>query len=386
MKLFEYQAKELLRSYSIPSPEGVCIRDASDLGKAYGLLGEGEVAVKAQVLSGGRGKAGGVRIVRTKTDLEDACREMLGGNIVTKQTGASGLRIKNLLVEKACHIKKEYFIAVTLDRTKGVNTIIASEKGGMEIETVASSSPDSIISHECPKAGMEPFHMRDLGVMLHLKGKELIAFSDFALSLYRAYLRLDATMLEVNPLALSEEGTFSALDIKASFDDSALFRQPELSSLKDSNEEDELEKEAGALGLNYIRLQGDIGCMVNGAGLAMATMDIIKASGHEPANFLDVGGSSSEESISKGFNILMQDSGIHALFVNIFGGIQRCDKIARAFLSARERREIPVPLIFRFEGTNRAKAFSILESSGIRFSRANDLKEASRLLNSLNYC
>lgn len=377
MKVHEYQAKEILRRYGVPTPRGIVATTPEEVKKAAVELG-GRVVVKAQIHAGGRGKGGGVKLAKSPEEAEKFAREMIGMTLVTHQTGPEGRVVRTLLVEEALNIDKEFYVGVTLDRKLGKPVVMSSRQGGMEIEVVAERDPKAI--HRVavdPILGMQPFQAREVGLSLGLQGDQLKKAVDFTQKLMKAYIDTDASLAEINPLLITKEGDVLALDCKLSFDDNAMFRHKDYAQLRDLNEEDPLEVEASKYGLNYIKLDGEIGCMVNGAGLAMATMDIIKLAGGQPANFLDVGGGANAEQVKNAFRIILSDKNVKAILINIFGGIMRCDRIAEGVVQASKDVGLPVPVVVRLEGTNVDLGKEILAKSGLPLITADGMEDAA---------
>ena len=377
MKIHEYQAKELLRRYRVPVPEGGVAKTAE---AAEGLARElgGAVVVKAQIHAGGRGKGGGVKLAANAAEAGQAAGEIIGMQLVTHQTGPQGQRVKQVLVEAASDIDNEYYLGITLDRAQSKLVVMASREGGVEIEEVAASSPEKILKETVePGVGLRPFQATKLAFGLGFTGGQVRKASSFIISLFDAFQSADCSLAEINPLATTKAGEILALDAKINLDDNALGRHKELADLRDLDEEDPLEVEASEYDLNYIKLDGHIGCMVNGAGLAMATMDIIKLAGSEPANFLDVGGGASAETVQNGFRILLSDENVKAILINIFGGIVRCDRVAEGVIQARRNIDVKVPIVVRLAGTNADVAAEMLESSGLDFTVAQGLQDAA---------
>lgn len=379
MNIHEYQAKEIFARFGVPVPVGKMITKAEDAALAAREIGGNLWAVKAQIHAGGRGKGGGVKIARSIEETELLASRILGMNLITQQTGPSGKIVKKVYIEAGTKIQKEYYLGIVLDRSEEMPVIIASSEGGMEIEKVAAETPEKILKVPVdPLCGLRPFLAGKLAFGLGLSKIQAKVFERFIRALFSVYQSTDASLIEINPLVLTTEGDFLALDAKINFDDNALDRHPEIESLRDMDEEEETEREAAKYGLNYVKLSGNVGCMVNGAGLAMATMDIIKLNGGEPANFLDVGGGASAESVSKGFEIILHDPNVKAILINIFGGIVRCDRIAMGILDANQRVGVNVPLIVRLEGTNAAEAAELLRSANIdNIITAFDLEEGA---------
>ncbi len=378
MKIHEYQAKEILRRYGVATPRGSIAEDASEAATICEELG-GRCVVKAQIHAGGRGKGGGVKLADSPADAAVLAGEILGMRLVTPQTGPEGQEVRRVLVEEALDIASELYLSVTLDRGAGKPVVMASAAGGMEIEEVAAENPEAIAKELIdPHLGIQPFQARTLARRLGLAGATAKKAGKLASSLVRAYLDTDASLVEINPLLVTGDGEVVALDAKMSFDDNALFRHPDIREMRDPAEEDPLEVEASKFGLNYIKLDGDIGCMVNGAGLAMATMDIIKLYGSEPANFLDVGGSASQETVQNAFRILVSDDNVRAVLINIFGGIARTDRIAGGVVAAlAELGGAEVPVVVRLEGTNVELGRKILQDSEFDFIVADQMADAA---------
>ena len=388
MNVHEYQAKELLRGYEVAVPRGRPAFTVDEAVAAAEGIGGGPWVVKAQIHAGGRGAGrftgdphgkGGVRVAATLEEVRAHAGAMLGGVLVTKQTGPEGRAVRHLYVEEGCDIAREHYLAMLVDRGTGRVMAMASTEGGMDIEQVAEATPDRILTLAIdPATGFQPFHGRRLASGLGLAGGAARAGAELAANLYRALVELDASIVEVNPLVVTGAGGVVALDAKMSFDDNALFRHPELEGLRDEDEEDPAEVEASRHDLNYIALDGEIGCMVNGAGLAMATMDLIKLHGSEPANFLDVGGNATRERVTAAFKIILSDASVKGILVNIFGGIMRCDIVAEGVVSAAREVDLAVPLVVRLEGTNVEKGKAILADSGLPILSADGLEDAAR--------
>jgi succinyl-CoA synthetase beta subunit len=377
MKIHEYQAKEILRQYNVAVPEGSVATSADEAERIATELG-GKVIVKAQIHAGGRGKGGGVKLATNPTEAREAASAILGMQLITHQTGPEGQKVKQVLVEKASDIEHEFYLGITLDRAQSKLVVMASREGGVEIEEVAAETPEKILRETVdPGVGLLPFQATRIAFGLGFEGKQVRQAAGFILNLYKAFIGADCSIAEINPLVTTADGQILALDAKINFDANALFRQPNLAELRDLDEEDELEVEASKFDLNYIKLDGNIGCMVNGAGLAMATMDIIKLSGAEPANFLDVGGGASAETVENGFRILLSDPNVKAILINIFGGIVRCDRVAEGVIQARKNIEVNVPLVVRLAGTNADVAAEMLEKSDMDFSVGHGLKDAA---------
>ncbi len=379
MNIHEYQAKELLAKFGVAVPRGGVAYTAPEAQSVARRLNGPVWVVKAQIHAGGRGKAGGVKIVRSEAEVAAAADAMLGQNLVTHQTGEKGREVTRVYVEEGCDIASEYYLGALVDRGTGRITLIASTEGGVEIEEVAAHSPDKILQVTIdPAAGIQPFHAREIAFGLGLAGQQVGAAVKLVTALYRAFCELDATLIEINPLVATKSGELLALDAKMSFDDNALFRHPDVEALRDPTEEDPTELEAGRHGLNYIKLDGNIGCMVNGAGLAMATMDIIKLYGGSPANFLDVGGGATRERVATAFKLILSDPNVEGILVNIFGGIMRCDVIAEGVVGAAREINLHVPLVVRLEGTNVDLGKKIMLQSGLPIVAAENLADAAQ--------
>ncbi len=378
MKIHEYQAKELLRAHGVTTPRGSVASTPADARRAAEELG-GRVVLKAQVHAGGRGKAGGIRLAKSPEEAEKLAAEMIGMKLVTHQTGPEGKIVRKLLVEEALEVERELYAGIVLDRSAEQLVFMASSEGGVEIEEVAARSPEKILKEYAdPAYGLATFQLRKLAFGLGLEGDLLKQGVKFFRGLYDAYVAVDASLAEINPLVVTRDGRLLALDAKINLDDNGLFRHPELLELRDVQEEDPLEVEASKYHLNYIRLDGNVGCMVNGAGLAMATMDIIKLHGGNPANFLDVGGGASAETVANGFRILLSDKNVKAVLINIFGGIVRCDRVAQGVVEASREVGVNVPVIVRLQGTNAEEASKLLKDSGLDFIVATNLTEAAQ--------
>ena len=379
MNLHEYQAKELFRRYGIAVPPGVVAASPQEAVQAAQTLGGALWVVKAQVHAGGRGKAGGVQLVRNLAALRAAAERMLGQRLVTAQTAAQGLPVARVYVESGSDIEREIYLSLTLNRERGRIAVIASSAGGMDIEAVAQHTPEKIIAVNVhPAAGLQPYQCRELAFALKLAGPQIAEFQSLVMALYRLYIEEDASLLEINPLIVTRAGKLIALDAKINIDANALFRQPTLATLRDPEQEDPLERRAGEHELNYVSLDGDIACMVNGAGLAMATMDLIQLHGGKPANFLDVGGGATAERVAIAFGIIFSNPKVRAVLINIFGGIVRCDIIAAGVVQAVKAVGVKLPVVVRLEGTNAVKAREILASSGLAITAAVDLTDAAR--------
>jgi len=378
MKIHEYQAKELLARHGLPVQRGRVIFSPDELDRALSEIGSFPVMLKAQVHAGGRGKAGGIRMAQDAEEAVAHASEMFGMRLITPQTGSEGKIVRRILVTEAADIERELYIGMVLDRARSRLVLMASTEGGVEIETVAERSPEKIIKEEIdPAAGMLAFQARRIALALGLSGPLFRAGTRFALGLSEAFTANDCSLAEINPLVVTPGDQLLALDVKINIDDSALFRRPEIAKMRDTDEEEPLEVEASEYNLNYIKLDGSVGCMVNGAGLAMATMDIIKHAGAEPANFLDVGGGASAETVENGFRILLRDPSVRAVLINIFGGIVRCDRVARGVIEAVKNVGVKVPVVVRLAGTNADLAAGLLADSGLDFQVASDLADAA---------
>lgn len=378
MKIHEYQGKEILRKFNVPVPRGHVAFNVDEAVRAAQSLGGSVWVVKAQIHAGGRGKGGGVKLARSIEEVRQRASEILGMRLVTHQTGPEGRVVKRLLIEEGMNIAKELYVGITLDRVSSRNVLMASTEGGVEIEKVAEETPEKILKEFVdPGTGLQAFQVRRLCFGLGLSGDAFKNGMKFLTALYKAYEATDASLAEINPLVLTAEGNVLALDAKMNFDDNALYRHPDLGELRDLDEEDPLEVEASQSNLNYIKLDGNVGCMVNGAGLAMATMDIIKLAGGMPANFLDVGGGASAQTVEAGFRIILKDPHVKAVLINIFGGIVRCDRVATGVVEAAKKVDVHVPIVVRLAGTNADLAADILKNSGMSFLVASNLKEAA---------
>ncbi len=378
MKIHEYQAKAILAHYGVATPRGEVAFTKEEAQAIARRLGVPVVVVKAQIHAGGRGKAGGVKLARSADEAAELAGKMLGSKLVTLQTGPAGHIVKRVLIEEGLDIKRELYIGLVIDRAAGAPVFMASAAGGMEIEEVARENPDAILRETLhPAVGLQPYQARKLGFALGLAPEVVGTAVTFLEALYRAFMESDASLVEINPCVLTGDGRLVALDAKITFDDNALYRHKEIRELRDLDEEDPLEVEASKYGLNYIRLDGTVGCMVNGAGLAMATMDIIKLAGGAPANFLDVGGGASAEQVKNAFKILMSDRSVRGVFINIFGGILRCDVLATGVVAAAHELEVKVPVVVRMEGTNVEQGQEILRRSGLNFTIADGMKEGA---------
>ena len=379
MNIHEYQAKNLLRKNHVSVPNGRVVADVSEVEQVAKELGGPVWVVKAQIHAGGRGKGGGVRICHSVDAVVDAATSMIGMQLVTPQTGPGGKTVRKIYIEDGCEIESELYVAVLLDRNNARVSLIGSSEGGMNIEEVAERNPEKIIRIAIdPMIGLKPFHARNLLIALGVEGRALDSGIEFITGLYDLYTSSDASLVEINPAVVTKDREIMALDAKINFDDNALFRHPEILALRDIDEEDERERMAEDQGLNYIKLNGNIGCMVNGAGLAMATMDIIELFGASPANFLDVGGGATGDRVKEAFKIILADPAVEGVLVNIFGGIMRCDIIAKGIVGAAEEVGLEIPLVVRLEGTNVELGNKILGRSGLKVTTAGDLSDAAK--------
>ncbi|MGC9364886.1 MAG: ADP-forming succinate--CoA ligase subunit beta [Fidelibacterota bacterium] len=380
MKIHEYQAKDILNRFHVPVPRGIPAFSMEAALNAAGLLGY-PCVVKAQIHAGGRGKGGGVKIARSESEARQIIENMLGKPLITRQTGPEGKIVNRLFIEEAVDIERELYAGVVIDRNRARPVMMVSTEGGMEIEEVAAEMPEKIAKeYALPGFGLQAYQYQRLVSALRLEGEQRKKGVVFLQSLYNVFRRSDASLVEVNPLVVTRSGALMALDAKLNFDDNALFRHPQVLELRDFSEEDPAELEASENHLNYVRLGGNVGCMVNGAGLAMATMDIIKLHGGEPANFLDVGGVASPDTVANGFEILMSDENVNAVLINIFGGIVRCDRVARGIVTALQSLVVSVPVVIRLEGTNAEEARRILEDSALNFTVADSFDRAAKLV------
>ncbi len=378
MKIHEYQAKALLKPFGVPVSAGVAIHQLDDIDSAIRSLSSDVIAVKAQIHAGGRGKGGGVKIAKSPTEVKTYASQILGMNLITHQTGPKGQKVRTLYLEAGTAIDRELYLAVLLDRDSSQLVVIASSEGGMDIEEVAAKSPEKI--HRIaidPLLGFRPYLGRELASQLALPDSLASKLTSLVQNLIRAYLELDASLIEINPLVVTKDNQLVALDAKMTLDDNGLYRHPNFETLRDLHEEDALEMEAAKFGLNYISLDGTIGCMVNGAGLAMATMDVIKLAGAEPANFLDVGGGATKEAVTEAFKIILKDTKVKAILVNIFGGIMKCDIIASGILEAVKATKLKLPLVVRLQGTRAAEGLKLLAESGLAIETAETIGEAA---------
>jgi succinyl-CoA synthetase beta subunit len=379
VKIHEYQAKDILKKFGVAVPRGQLATTPRQAEEAARALGGGIWAIKAQIHAGGRGKGGGIKLARSQEEAKNHAEALLGMMLKTPQTGPEGQKVRKVYVEEGCKIARELYLGMTLDRERGEVAVMASTEGGMDIEEVAKSHPEKILREWVdPLTGLLPFQARRLAFALGLKGDSVASFVKFAIGLSAAYAATDASLAEINPLVVTEDGQVLGLDAKLNFDDNALYRHPDLLAMRDADEEDPKEIQAKEHDLSYIALDGDIGCMVNGAGLAMATMDVIQLSGGRPANFLDVGGGADEGKVAAAFKILLSDPNVKAVLVNIFGGIMKCDVIANGIVAAAKQVGLPIPLVVRLEGTNVELGKQIISQSGLQITPADDLGDAAR--------
>ena len=382
MNIHEYQGKGILKQFGVAVPKGIVAFSAEEAKQAAEQLFEEQsspvVVVKAQIHAGGRGKAGGVKLAKSPEEVFEIAQKMLGATLVTHQTGPEGKEVRRLLIEEGMNIDKEFYLGITLDRTTSSNVLMVSTEGGMEIEKVAEETPEKLLKiHVDPVYGLQGFQARKAAFFLGLQGEQFRNGVKFIEALYNAYTTIDASLAEINPLVITKEGRVLALDAKINFDDNALYRHSDFHDLRDITEEDPLEYEASKSNLNYVRLDGNVGCMVNGAGLAMGTMDLIQLSGGRPANFLDVGGGASSKTVEEGFKIILGDKNVKAILVNIFGGIVRCDRVAGGIIEAAKNIGPKVPVIVRLEGTNATEAQKMLDESGLNLISAKGLRDAA---------
>jgi succinyl-CoA synthetase beta subunit len=385
MNLHEYQAKEIFTRYGIPVPQGALAASPEGARAAAKQLGGDKFVVKAQVHAGGRGKAGGVKLVEGHDAVEEAAKKMLGSKLVTKQTGAAGLPINSVWVEKPSSIARELYVSALVDRSRERVVFMASAAGGMDIEEVAEHTPEKLkYVYVHPAAGLQPYQARQLGFFMGLTKEQVDQFTKILLAIYRMFTELDTSQVEINPLIVTKEGSVMALDGKLNFDGNALFRQKAIAEMRDPSQEDEREREASKFDLNYVTLEGDIGCMVNGAGLAMATMDIVKLHGGRPANFLDVGGGTTAEKVTEAFKLITKSAEVKAIFINIFGGIVRCDLIAEGIITACKQTGLKLPVVARLQGTNMDKGRELLQKSGLKITPVDDLTEAAKTVVALS--
>ncbi len=381
MKIHEYQAKELLARYGIPVQRGAVAFKPREVRRLAEKMALKEIVLKAQVHAGGRGKAGGIKLLHSPAEAEDAAAKMFGMRLVTPQTGAEGKIVRRILVTEAAEISRELYAGIVLDRARRQLVFMVSQAGGVEIEKVAEESPEKIIKEYVDRAaGLQPFQARRMAFALGLTGPLFREGVRLLLALYEACIQCDASLLEINPLVVTPDQKLLALDVKLNIDDNALFRHPDIQEMRDTGEEDPLEVEASRSNLNYIKLDGNVGCMVNGAGLAMATMDNINLAGAEPANFLDVGGGASAETVENGFRIILSDRNVRAVLINIFGGIVRCDRVARGVIEASKKIGVTIPVVVRLAGTTAEEAALLLQQSGMNFGVARDLAQAAELV------
>ncbi len=378
MNIHEYQAKQILARFNVPVPKGQPASTPDEAASAFKSLGQSKAVVKAQIHAGGRGKAGGVKLLFSADEARDFAAKLLGKPLVTHQTTPEGRIVRHVYIEEASQIARELYLGMLVDRKAGAVAIIASTEGGMDIEEVAAKTPDKILTEFIdPLLGVAAFQARKIAFALGLKDQQVGQFASMLASIYKAFIETDASLIEINPLVVTTDGRVICLDAKMSFDDNGLFRHPDIRELSDPNEEDPAETEAAKFDLSYVHLDGNIGCMVNGAGLAMATMDIVKIYGAEPANFLDVGGGASTEKVAAAFRILLSDSRVKGVLINIFGGIMRCDVLAQGVVEAAKQVKLSVPLVVRMEGTNVTEGKKILADSGIKVITATDMADAA---------
>lgn len=378
MNIHEYQAKEILRKYGVPTSTGLVVTKTEKINETIDKLNTEVYVVKAQIHAGGRGKAGGVKVVKSKEEAKKVAHDMFGINLVTHQTGPAGQKVNRLYIESGCDILKEYYFSIVFDRSASRITFIASTEGGVDIEEVAEKTPEKIVKFSVdPATGLQDFHMRGIAYELGFKDNQAKQMKEIVKSVYHAFIETDAAQIEINPLIVNSDGDLLALDAKITFDDNGLFKHPNITAMRDHDEEDPLETRAANAGLSYVKMDGNIGCMVNGAGLAMATMDIIKLYGASPANFLDVGGGADRERVKEALKIILSDKEVKGILVNIFGGIMRCDIIAEGIIAAAKEIGIKVPLVVRLAGTNVEKGEEILSNSGLEIIPAHDLADAA---------
>jgi len=384
MKIHEYQAKELLKQYGIPIPEGIVVKTLEQVIQVPQKIHKFPLIVKAQIHAGGRGKAGGVVQVNSTEELKDIATQLLGKRLVTKQTGEEGRPVNGLLIEEVLDIAEEIYVGIVIDRIEACPVILASREGGMEIEKVAVENPDKVIVEKInPAVGLRPFQTNKISSGLRLSQPVAKIMHALIMNLYRLFVEKDCSLVEINPLVITKGNEIVALDAKVTFDDNALYRHPEVLALRDISQENPLEVEANRFNLNYIKLKGTVGCMVNGAGLAMATMDLIKLAGAEPANFLDVGGGASVAMVKEGLKILLSDNDVRVILINIFGGILRCDTLARGVVEAAHEVRKSIPMVIRLEGTNVDAGRKILAESSLTFTVAGDMKDAAEKVKAL---
>src|SRR5215469_6015147 len=379
MNIHEFQAKQVLGRFGTPVPKGQAAATPDEAAKAFDAIGQPKAVVKAQIHAGGRGKAGGVKLLGSAAEARDFAAKLLGKPLVTHQTGPEGRVVRRIYVEEASDVARELYLGMLVDRKAGRISVIASTAGGMDIEEVAAKTPEKILTEQIdPLIGVAGFQARKIAFALGLKDKQVGQFAALLAGIYRAFVETDASLVEINPLVVTKDGRVICLDAKMSFDDNALFRHPDVRELRDANEEDPAETEAAKFDLSYVHLDGNIGCMVNGAGLAMATMDIVKLYGAEPANFLDVGGGASTEKVAAAFRILLADQRVKGVLINIFGGIMRCDVLAQGVVEAAKQVKLSAPLVVRMEGTNVVEGKKILAESGIKVIAASDMADAAK--------
>ncbi len=379
MKIHEYQSKEILKKFGVSVPDGRVAFTPEEAGKNALEMDKKKYVVKAQIHAGGRGKGGGVKLALDPAEVKNIANQMLGMKLVTHQTGPEGKIVKRILVEEGADIEKELYLGMVLDRSESRFVLMASSEGGVEIEKVAEESPEKIFKEYIdPLTGLVPYQARKIGFSLGLEGKVLQKSVKFMLALYNAFILCDCSLAEINPLVITTDGNVIALDAKINLDDNALFRHPDFMELRDLDEEEKLEVEASKYDLSYIKLDGTVGCMVNGAGLAMATMDLIKLAGATPANFLDVGGSASVETVRNGFKIILSDKNVKGILINIFGGIVRCDRVAQGVIDAASEMNLKLPVVVRLEGTNKEQAEELLNNSGLSFKVATSFQDAAK--------
>ncbi len=379
MNIHEYQAKQILGRFGVPVPKGQFATTADEAAAAFTALGQPKAVVKAQIHAGGRGKAGGVKLLTNANEVRDFASKLLGKPLVTHQTGPEGRLVRRVYIEEASEVARELYLGMLVDRKAGTVSVIASTEGGMDIEEVAAKTPEKLMTEAIdPLLGVAGFQARKIAFALGLKDKQIGQFTALLTALYRAFVETDASLIEINPLVVTKDNRVICLDAKMSFDDNGLYRHPDIRELRDPNEEDPAETEAAKYDLSYVHLDGNIGCMVNGAGLAMATMDIVKIYGAEPANFLDVGGGASTEKVAAAFRILLADKRVKGVLINIFGGIMRCDVLAQGVVEAAKQVKLNVPLVVRMEGTNVVEGKKILAESGIKVITATDMADAAK--------
>ena len=379
MNIHEFQAKQVLARFGVPVPKGQPASTPDEAAAAFRALGQPKAVIKAQIHAGGRGKAGGVKLISSAEEAREFAARLLGKPLVTHQTGPEGRVVRRVYVEEASQVARELYLGMVVDRKAAAVAVMASTEGGTEIEEVAAKTPEKIVTDPIdPLLGMAPFQARRIAFALGLKDKQVGQFAAMLGALYRAFVETDASLIEINPLVVTADGRVICLDAKISFDDNGLFRHPDIRELRDANEEDPAETEAAKYDLSYVHLDGNIGCMVNGAGLAMATMDIVKYYGAEPANFLDVGGGANAQKIAAAFRILLSDARVKAVLINVFGGIMQCDVLARGVVDAAREVKLSIPLVVRMEGTNVKEGKQILAESGIKVIAANDMADAAR--------